>query len=174
MIERAQPRGWSARNIAIVATMVCLGLLHVIAQFLAAATISGVTAVIVTQLSAAPLRPVHLHDAIGVLKRLWKPFLKTAIRVTLRIVIGYVLLIIPGIIMTVRYALWAPVVLLERLQGKAAMRRARELASRSWRTVIIVSVLQFLIPTVFGALIGEASVGFSLNDGGEDGDFCSG
>ena len=165
LMERAQPPGWSARNIAIVATMVCVGLLHVIAQFLAAATISGVTAVIVTQLSAAPLRPVHLQDAIGVLKRLWKPFLKTAIRVTLRIVIGYVLLLIPGIIMTIRYALWAPVVLLERLQGKAAMRRARELASRSWRTVIIVSVLQFLIPTVFGAIIGEVSVGISVNDG---------
>ncbi len=165
LAEREQPEGWGAKKIAIVVTMVCVGLLHVIAQFIAAATISGVTAVIVTQLSAAPLRPVNLHGAIGVLRKRWKPFLKTAIRVTLRIVIGYVLLIIPGIVMTIRYALWAPVVLLERLQGKAAMRRARELASRSWRTVIIVSVLQVLIPMIIGAIIGEASAGVSVSDG---------
>jgi len=165
LMEKSQPPGWGAKRIAIVATTACVGLLHVIVQFLAAATISGVTAVIVTQLSAAPLRPVNLHAAIGVLRRLWKPYLKTAIRVLLRIVIGYVLLIIPGIVMTIRYALWAPVVLLEKLQGKAAMRRARELASRSWRTVIIVSLLQFLIPAVVGAIIGEASVGVSVKDG---------
>jgi hypothetical protein len=162
LAEDAQPAGWGTTKIVLVVAMVCVGLVHVVAQFIAAATISGVTAVIVTQLAAAPLRPVKLHDAIGVLKRLWKPFLKTAIRVTLRIVIGYILLIIPGIVMTIRYALWAPVVLLEGLSGKAAMRRARELASRSWRTVIIVSVIQVVIPIVVGMLVGEASVGVSV------------
>ena len=162
MAENAQPAGWGTTRIALVVVMVCVGLLHIVAQFIAAATISGVTAIIVIQLAAAPLRPVKLHDAIDVLKRLWKPFLKTAIRVTLRIIIGYILLIIPGIVMTVRYALWAPVVLLEGLSGKAAMRRARELASRSWRTVIIVSIIQVVIPIVVGLLVGEASVGVSV------------
>jgi len=52
-------------------------------------------------------------------------------------------LIIPGMVMSVRYALWAPVVLMEGLSKKAARKRARELASRSWRTIIIVSVLRF-------------------------------
>ena len=41
------------------------------------------------------------------------------------------------------------------------MRRARELASRSWRTVIIVSVLQIVIPTIIGALVGKVSIGVS-------------
>ena len=59
--------------------------------------------------------------------------------------------------MSVRYALYAPVVLIEGLEKKAAMRRARELASRSWRTVIIVSLLQFLIPMVVSALVGGLS-----------------
>lgn len=116
------------------------------------------TAVIVTQLTAAPLRPVELRTAFNVLKRRWRPFLKTAIRVTLRIVIGFILLVIPGIIMTVRYALYAPVVLIEGLEKKAAMRRARELASRSWRTIIIVSLLQFLIPMSVSALIGRITI----------------
>ena len=46
-----------------------------------------------------------------------------------------ILLFIPGMVIWIRYSLYAPVVLIEGLQGKAAMRRARELASRSWRTV---------------------------------------
>ncbi len=155
---RDQQPGWGGTKIAMVVVMGIVGLTHVVAQFLAAAAISGVTGVIVTQLSAAPLRPVELRSAVAVLKRRWKPFLKTSVRVTLRIILGYILLIIPGLIVTVRYALYSPVVLLEGLEKKEAMRRARELASRSWRTVIIVSLLQVLIPTCVGALIGSAGV----------------
>ncbi len=62
-----------------------------------------------------------------------------------------------------RYALYAPVVLLEGLEKKAAMRRARELASRSWRTVIIVSVLQIIIPVCVGLLVGKVSIGVSTH-----------
>jgi hypothetical protein len=158
LLLKSQPEGWGAAKIVIVVAMGIVGLTHVVAQFLAAASISGITAVIVTQLSAAPLRPVELSTPLAVLKRRWKPFLKTSVRVTLRIVLGYVLLIIPGLIMTVRYALYAPVVLLEGLEKKEAMRRARELASRSWRTVIIVSILQIALPAFIGGLLG-ASVG---------------
>lgn len=61
--------------------------------------------------------------------------------------------------MSVRYALYAPVVLLEGLEKKAAMSRARELASRSWRTVIIITMLQFLIPTMVSVLFGRFTVG---------------
>ena len=59
--------------------------------------------------------------------------------------------------MSVRYALWAPVVLMEGLSKKAARKRARALASRSWRTVIIISALQVLIPITAGALVGSFS-----------------
>jgi hypothetical protein len=113
------------------------------------------TAVIVTQLTAAPLRPVELRLAFALLKRRWRPFLNTSIRMTLRIVIGFLLFVIPGIVITIRYALYAPVVLMEGLEKKAARRRARELGSRSWRTIIIVSLLQFLIPLIISALFGR-------------------
>jgi serine/threonine protein kinase len=128
--------------------------LYVISNMVAAAVISGVTAVMITQITAAPLRPVQLRVAFAVLKKRWRPFLKTLIRVTLRILIGYVLLIVPGIIVTIRYSLYGPVVLIEGLAGKAAMQRARALASRSWRTIIIVTALQFLIPAFIGGLLG--------------------
>ncbi|MGH9963038.1 MAG: protein kinase domain-containing protein, partial [Pyrinomonadaceae bacterium] len=125
LVEKAQPQGLSAVRIAVVCALILVGLLQIVAYFLAASAISGMTAVIVTQLSAAPLRPVELHTPFALLKKRWKPFLKTSIQVTLRVVIGMILLVIPGIIMSVRYALYAPVVLLEGLEKKAAMRRAR-------------------------------------------------
>ncbi len=146
--ERAQPRGFGATRISLIVALGIVGVLHVAAYFVAASAISGMTAVIITQLAAAPLKPVELRTAFDVLKKRWRPFLKTGIRVTLRIIIGYILLVIPGFIMQVRYALYAPVVLVEGLEKREALRRARELASRSWRTVIIVSLLQICIPMV--------------------------
>ena len=128
LAENAQPQGLSAVT-SVVDLRDCdfSGILQVASHFLAAASISGMTAVIVTQLSLAPLRPVELRLAFAVLKRRWRPFLKTSIRITLRIVIGFILLVIPGIVMTIRYALYAPVVLLEGLGkkgGDAASARA--------------------------------------------------
>jgi len=142
-----------AGKITLVCMLVIVGLFQVAAYFVSAATISGVTAVIVTQLSAAPLRPVKLREAFAVLRKRWKPFFKTTLLVTLRILGGYLLFIIPGIVITVRYALYAPVALIEGLETKAARLRARELASRSWRTVIIVSILQMLIPLIVSQLV---------------------
>jgi hypothetical protein len=152
-------------KVVVVTLLVVFVLLQIVAYFVAASTISGVTAVIVTQLSVAPLRPVELRTGFAVLKLRWRAFLKTSIRVTLRQFIGFVLAVIPGIIVTIRYGLYAPVVLIERLEGKAALRRARELASRSWRTVIIVMLLQILIPMTVSALIGRIGVRESSEKG---------
>jgi hypothetical protein len=127
------------------------------------AVISGVTAIIVVQLSVAPLRPVKLRQAIAVLRKRWRPFINTMLRVILRLIIGYIPLVIPGLIMSVRYALYAPVVLIEGLEKKAALRRSRELGSRSWRTVIIVSILQVLIPMIVSTLVGRIRFGVGAN-----------
>ena len=155
--EKYLPRpGGTAQKIAIACVMVILGLLKVIAFTVAGGVISGVTAVIITQLTAAPLRPVKLRQSFAVLRKRWRGFLKTMIRVTLWIIFGFVLLIIPALVIWIRYSLYAPVVLIEGLQGKAAMRRARELASRSWKTIVVVSILQLLIPMVVSFFVGRA------------------
>ena len=96
------PKGATVTKVVFICAVVLTGLLHVVAYFVAAAAISGMTTVIVTQLSVAPLRPVELRSAFAVLKKRWKPFMKTAIGVTLRILLGFILLIIPGLIMTMR------------------------------------------------------------------------
>jgi hypothetical protein len=56
--------------------------------------------------------------------------------------------------MALRYSLWAPVVLMEGLEKKAALKRARALASRSWRTIILAMLFQFLVPAIVGAVSG--------------------
>ncbi|HEY6119739.1 MAG TPA: protein kinase [Pyrinomonadaceae bacterium] len=155
LAERAQPQGFGAVRIALIVAIVIVALLQIVAYFVAASAISGITALIVTQVSAAPLKPVELRTPVAFLRKRWRPFLKTSIRVTVRIILGYVLCVIPGVVMTIRYALYAPVVLMEGLEGKAAMKRARQLASRSWRTVIIVSLLQFVIPMSISSLLGR-------------------
>jgi hypothetical protein len=100
-----------------------------------------------------------------VLKRRWWPFLKTSLLLTLRLILGFCAFVIPGLIIYVRYLLFAPVVLIEGLETKAARRRARELASRSWRTIIIVSLLQFVIPMTVSILLGRISVGVGRTNG---------
>lgn len=161
--EKLIPKGGMGQKAAIIGGMVLIGLLQVAAYFVTTAVISGVTAIIVVQLSVAPLRPVKLREAMAVLRKRLRPFLSTMIRVILRLIVGYVPFVIPGLVMQVRYALYAPVVLIEGLEKKAALRRSRELGSRSWRTVIIVSILQILIPMAVSALVGRVRIGFGSN-----------
>jgi hypothetical protein len=68
--------------------------------------------------------------------------------------LGFILFVVPGIVMSIRYLLWAPVVLMEGLEKKAARKRARELASRSWRTIILACLIQFLVPMLVASLFG--------------------
>ena len=130
-----------------------VALLQIPATLFAAWMISAVTSVIVSQLAVAPLKPVELRIGFDVLRHRLRPFIRTGLRVFFKILLGWILLIIPGFIMTIRYMLWAPVVLLEGLQGKPAMKRARQLASRSWLTVIIVCVIQFLTPSIVNLIM---------------------
>jgi len=166
VVTDVMPSGGTLQKVMLACATVLIGLLQFVALTVAGAVISGVTAVIITQLSAAPLRPVELHVAFRVLRQRWRPFLKTLLMVTWRIMLGFVLLIIPGFVMMIRYSLYAPVVLIEGLEKKAAMRRARELASRSWRTIIIVTILQILIPSIISGALG-ALVGARLSANSE-------
>lgn len=142
---------------ATILIAIPIALLTIVAQFVTASTISGMTAIIVTQLAVAPMKPVRLRTAFAILRRRLKPFVKTGIGVSLRIILGWILLLIPGLILTARYLLWAPVVLMEGLEKKAARQRARSLASRSWRTIIIAMCIQLLVPMIMGSIVGAVT-----------------
>jgi len=139
---------------AAIGIAIPLALLTVASQFVTASIISGVTAVIVTQLAVAPMKPVRLRTAFQILRRRLRPFVTTGIRLTIRLLLGWILFVIPGLVMTARYLLWAPVVLIEGLEKKAARQRARALASRSWRTIILAMLVQILVPAIIGAIVG--------------------
>ena len=128
-------------------------ILSMVINFLANSVIAGMTVLIVMQLILAPLRPVELRPAFAILRKRWRAFLATSLRVGWRILLGFILVIVPGIVMMVRYTLYAPIVLLERLEKKAAMKRARELVRRSRRTVVTVVLLQLLIPIIISSLV---------------------
>ena len=152
LTDFAQMRNLASPVLLITSTVV-LNLLLFIANFLAHSLIVGMTVIIVVQLIITPLRPVKLRDVYSVLKTKWRAFLSTSFRLSLRIIIGFALFVIPGIIMMVRYTLYAPVVLLEGLEKKAALKRARELMRRSRLTVIIVVLLQFFIPMILSSIV---------------------
>ncbi|MDQ3819674.1 MAG: serine/threonine protein kinase [Acidobacteriota bacterium] len=137
---------------------ICLTLLSIVVNFVSNAVITGLTVVIVTQLHVAPMRPVSLRESFAVLKRRWRLFLRTSIRVSLTIILGLILLIIPGFIMMVRYALYAPVILMEGLGKGAALKRSNELSRRSRRTVIALLLINFLLPIIINGIFTLISV----------------
>src|SRR5437868_5040294 len=149
-LQIAQPR---LSKLAFGITAAGVGLLQIPATLFAAWLISAVTAVIVTQLAGAPLKPVELRIGFDVLRQRWRPSVRTGLRVFLRILIGWILFIIPGFVMTIRYLFWSPVVLLEGIQGKPALKRARQLAARSWWTVIVVCIFQIITPSIVNLIM---------------------
>jgi serine/threonine protein kinase len=153
MLQRAKV----APKLLIIALTIVFGLINVVVSFLSTSVITAMTAVMVTQLHVAPMRPLSMRDALAVLKRRWRPFLRTSIRVSLTIVLGFALLFIPGLVVMVRYALYAPVVLMEGVEKRAALQRANELSRRSRRTVIALLLIQVTLPFIMGALVGFLS-----------------
>jgi hypothetical protein len=133
---------------------IALGVFKNIASFVTSSTIAGVTAIIVAQLAVAPLKAVELRPAFAILLSRWRPFLTTGVLVTLRLVLGLIPLAIPAVLLTLRYALWAPVVLMEGLQNKAALKRSAALTTRSQRDILVAVAFQFFMPKLVEKLIG--------------------
>jgi serine/threonine protein kinase len=144
-------------RLAAIITTAATGVLYGMASAVAASVIAGVTVLIVMQLSVAPLRPVELRPAFALLRKRWWPFLRSTVRIFLTIILGFALFVIPGFIFMVRYALYAPVVLVEGLQGRAVLTRAVELMRRSKRTVVLIVLVQMSIPFLVSLITGTKS-----------------
>jgi serine/threonine protein kinase len=151
LLEVAEARHWLPRALEITFS-IAVNLLSIVITFLANSVIVGMTVLIVMQLTLAPLRPVQIRPAFASFKKRWRAFFATSIRVGVRVLLGFICLIVPGFVMMVRYTLYAPIVLLEGLEKKAALKRARELVGRSKLTVIKVVFLQLVIPIVVTGL----------------------
>lgn len=78
--------------------------------------------------------------------------------------IGFVLLIVPGLILITVWSVVAPVVVLERPPGLRALARSRELVRGSaWQVFVVVLVLDILVVVASSALqLAAASAGSAL------------
>jgi len=109
---------------------------------------------IVTQYLAVPLRPVRLRPALVEARKKWKTFAGTGILSTLLVfVIGALTCGIGFIILNVLWTLTSPVVMMENLKGRAALRRSKDLVKRSVWTAAASVFIMFLIPAIIAGTI---------------------
>jgi serine/threonine protein kinase len=126
--------------------------------------VSAATVPVVVQLMIAPLRTVSLSMALAALKRRWLIFAGTSLLVMMMILFATVFLVVPGLIVAIVYALYAPVAIMETLGIRATLRRARNLSRRAWTTVLIITMVQFTLPLLVWRASVTTSVWLKLND----------
>ena len=137
---------------AILFSKGAVGLTAFFFSFFCGYLILGTTAWLVTQILATPLRPVLLRPALKVVKSKWKSLAFTGMLSSILSLLGYCL-ILPGLILSVLWALVAPVVMMENSRGIAALRRSKELTKRSLKTTAAAVFIMFLVPIIVGGLV---------------------
>jgi hypothetical protein len=116
--------------------------------------IVGTISWIVIQSLAVPLRPIRLRASLKEARKKWKTFAGTGIlSFILSICIGIITCGIGFLVTGVLWTLLAPVVMMENLKGRQALKRSKDLVKRSLATSIAAVALMFLIPAVSAGTI---------------------
>jgi serine/threonine protein kinase len=126
--------------------------------------VSAATVPVVVQLMIAPLRPLRIRSFLAALKRRWRIFAVTSLLVLTLILLGSVLLVIPGLIAAIVYGLYGPVVIMEQHGVRGTLRRTRTLSRRALGTVLIITLVQFTLPILIGKAAVSTDLTFRLND----------
>ncbi len=143
----------AARTISIT-----LNLLSFLVSGLCNAIISGVVVPIIIQLIVTPLRPIQSRAAFALLRRRLRPFITTSLLVIPLTYVGMLLCIVPGLIMSVMFALCLPVVIIENLRNWAALRRSQTLVRRAPGGATFLVLLKFAIPASATLIFGPKFV----------------
>jgi hypothetical protein len=99
-------------------------------------------------------RKTSIGRSFGAAMRLIVPLTGTMLLVYLGVIAGFVLLIIPGLYLSIAWILTSPIVILEGVYGTRAIGRSRQLMrGNMWRAVGIL-VLGWIIVAVLGAVLG--------------------
>ena len=146
-----------AVSVAIILGMIAMN----VGSYLA---IPALVAPVVFQAIVAPLRPASVSDAWAAVRRRWKALIVATVLVLAVTAAWSLLLIIPGVIAAIGYVLYAPVVIMEDIPARAALRRARQLARRAWSTVLIITILQFALPVLVWFAAVDADFVFRLDE----------
>jgi serine/threonine protein kinase len=130
--------------VLVVATFVTMVITLLFAYFF----VSAATVPVVLQLTIAPLRAVQIKTAVTALKRRWRVFALTSLLVLTLILLGSVLLVIPGLIAALVFGLYAPVAIMEQHGVRGTLRRSRILSRRALGTVLVITLVQFALPVL--------------------------
>ena len=126
--------------------------------------VSAATVPVVVQLMIAPLRAIRLKSIFAALRRRWRIFAVTSLLVMTLILVGSLLLVIPGLIAAIVYGLYGPVVIMEQQGVRGTLRRSRILSRRALLTVLVITVIQFALPIVIGKAAVSTDITFQLKD----------
>lgn len=130
-----------------------LSILSMLISFFVAGCVLGLTTRLVTQLLAAPLRPLRLRPAFVALRKRLKTLTVTSMILSFMTVLGFMLCVLPALYVLFNFYLVTPVVMMEEKRGRTAFGRARELARRSRRTVVTVVLLQLFTPFMVAVVV---------------------
>jgi len=137
-------------NLSIGIVMASLSVIQAFCAYLIIGTISW----IVVQFLAVPLRPIRLRSSLKEARKKWKSFAGTGIMsFVFSILIAIPTCGIGFLVTTVLWTLTAPVVMMENLKGRAALKRSKILVKRSLATSIAAVALTLLIPFVAAGTI---------------------
>lgn len=134
----------------IAVDAVLLTVLNAFCAYLVIGTITW----IVTQSLAVPLRPIRLRAALKEARKKWKTFAGTGILSSvLSLLIGALTCGIGFLVLSILWMLVAPVVMMENMRGRAALKRSKDLVKRSLATAAAAFCIMFLIPAVSAGAI---------------------
>jgi serine/threonine protein kinase len=169
----------SAGSVSVAVIAILLTITSAFVSYLNIGTITW----IVTQHLAIPLRPLRLRPALRRAKDRWRSFAGTGIMATaLTFLIGALTCGIAFPILSVVWALASPVVMMENLTMRRALRRSFDLVKRSVWTAAGAVMIMFVLPAMLAGAISfvvnitaraldpEASKSpiISINKGGAD------
>lgn len=136
----------------------------VITLLFASFFVSAVAVPVVVQLMIAPLRPVRIVGAVAALERRWLTFTITSLLVTILILLGSVLFVVPGLIVATIFALSGPVVIMEQHGVFGTLRRSRTLSARAFGTALVITLVQFALPVLVWKAAVTTDFTLQLND----------
>jgi serine/threonine protein kinase len=152
----------SQLQLALAGTLTFLAML--LAMLFAYFSVSAATVPVVFQLTIAPLRAVHIGEALAAVKRRWRCFAVASLLVITCIFFGSLLLVLPGFVLAVMFALYAPVAIMEQEGVWATLRRSRQLSKKARLSVVVITILQFALPILVWRMAIATNLNLKLND----------
>jgi hypothetical protein len=127
-----------------------LGLISILVSVIAAALVHGATVIAVSQLQLD--QDVDIAQAFTEIKpRVGQLFL-LGLNGGIRVILGFLLFIVPGVILALSYSIAVPVAVLEDLHPSDALSRSAELTKGSRGRILLIYCLFFVLSLIGGLI----------------------